>query len=68
MPLEWLERIPLFLKLRDYTLYGVFHKKMDLANGHEQENKLVAGIRERLIKDEPIVDLNYQEIWETSEY
>ncbi|HSO57672.1 MAG TPA: phosphotransferase [Paenisporosarcina sp.] len=64
MPLEWLEHIPLFLKLRDYTLYGVFHKKMDLAIGHEQENKLVAGIRERLIKNEPMVDLNYREIWE----
>ena len=63
MTLEWLERLPLFLKLRDYTLYGVFHKKIDLSNGHEQENKLVAGIRERLIMDEPIVNLNYQEIW-----
>jgi Ser/Thr protein kinase RdoA (MazF antagonist) len=63
MNLEWLERLPLFLKLRDYTLYGVFHKKMDLSIGHEQENKLVAGIRERLIRNEPMVDLNYREIW-----
>ena len=63
IPLEWIERLPLFLKMRDYTLYGVFHKKVDLAN-NERENELVAGIRKRLIKDEPIVDLDYRAIWE----
>lgn len=64
IPREWIERLPLFLKLRDYTLYGVFHKKMDLTNGHERENQLVAEIRSRLIKNEPIVDLEFGAIWE----
>lgn len=65
IPLEWIERLPLFLKMRDYTLYGVFHKKVDLAN-NERVNELVVGIRNRLIKDEPIVDLDYRAIWEQS--
>ena len=65
IPLEWIKRLPLFLKMRDYTLYGVFHKKVDLAN-NERENELVAGIRKRLMKDEPIVDLDYRAIWEQS--
>lgn len=60
---EWVERLPMFLKLRDYTLYGVFHKKVDLAN-NEQENQLVTEIRERLVNDEPIVDLDYGSIWD----
>lgn len=64
LSLEWLERLPLYLKLRDYTLYGVFHKKMDLSVGHEVENQLVAGIRQRLIDEELIVELDYKEIWE----
>ncbi|MDX1807839.1 MAG: hypothetical protein R3267_12500, partial [Paenisporosarcina sp.] len=64
LPLEWLQRLPLYLKLRDYTLYGVFHKKMDLSVGHEVENQLVAGIRKRLIDEELIVELDYKEIWE----
>ncbi|MBW9234169.1 hypothetical protein JQK62_18225, partial [Leptospira santarosai] len=63
--LEWIERLPLFLKMRDYTLYGVFHKKVDLAN-NERENELVAGIRKRLMKDEPIVHMDYRAIWEQS--
>lgn len=61
---EWVERLPMFLKLRDYTLYGVFHKKVDLEN-NEQENQLVNEIRERLLNDEPVVDLNYGAIWES---
>ncbi|MFX3673642.1 MAG: phosphotransferase enzyme family protein [Paenisporosarcina sp.] len=64
---EWVERLPMFLKLRDYTLYGIFNKKVDLsAKEHEIENQLVAEIRERLIKNEPIVDLDYGAIWEQS--
>ncbi|MET1014132.1 MAG: phosphotransferase [Paenisporosarcina sp.] len=63
LPLEWLERLPLYLKLRDYTLYGVFHKKVDLAN-NEAENQLVAGIRKRIMNEELIVELDYKAIWE----
>ncbi|PPA70915.1 phosphotransferase enzyme family protein [Jeotgalibacillus proteolyticus] len=61
---EWVEQLPLFLKLRDYALYGVFHKKVDLENGNERERELVREIRGRLLQNELIVDLNYKEIFQ----
>lgn len=66
IPREWVERLPMFLKMRDYTLYGVFHKNVDLENGNEREKELVAEIRKRLINNEPIVDMDYGTIWEQS--
>lgn len=58
-PLEkaWLERIPLYLTLRDLTLYAVFHQKVDF----EKEPEiipLVEALRNRLLVNEPIVDLD----------
>jgi amicoumacin kinase len=61
---EWVERIPHFLLLRDLTLYSVFHKKWDLENLSEVEESLLSQIRDRLLHDEPIVDLDYGEIFE----
>lgn len=66
IPREWIERLPMFLKMRDYTLYGVFHKKVDLENDNEREKELVAEIRKHLMNNEPIVDMDYGEIWEQS--
>ncbi|NIK76530.1 Ser/Thr protein kinase RdoA (MazF antagonist) [Paenibacillus castaneae] len=64
---EWVERLPMFLNLRDYTLYGVINKKFDLsAKENKIEKQLAAEIRERLIQNEPIVDLDYGAIWEQS--
>ncbi|MFI8686956.1 phosphotransferase enzyme family protein [Rossellomorea sp. NPDC077527] len=59
---EWVKRIPHFLLLRDLTLYTVFHKKWDLTNMSEGEESLLSQIRERLHKDEPIVELDYGKI------
>lgn len=61
---EWVERIPHFLLLRDLTLYSVFHKKWDIENLTEVETSLLSQIRNRLLHDEPIVDLDYGEIIE----
>ncbi|MFC7784960.1 phosphotransferase enzyme family protein [Rossellomorea sp. GCM10028870] len=61
---EWVDRIPHFLLLRDLTLYSVFHKKWDLENLSEVEESLLSEIRDRLLHDEPIVDLHYSEILE----
>ncbi len=60
---EWIERLPMFLKMRDYTLYGVFHKQVDLEKASERERALVKSLRERLISGEPIVELDYAEIF-----
>ncbi|TFE00766.1 phosphotransferase enzyme family protein [Jeotgalibacillus sp. R-1-5s-1] len=59
---EWIERLPLFLKLRDYTLYGVLHKKVDIEHAGERERALVTSLRDRLMRNELIVELDYQEI------
>ncbi|MGM0852112.1 MAG: phosphotransferase enzyme family protein [Bacillota bacterium] len=61
---EWVVQIPHFLLLRDLTLYSVFHKKWDIENLSVVEESLLSQIRDRLIHDEPIVDLDYGEIFE----
>ncbi|WP_409253223.1 phosphotransferase enzyme family protein [Bacillus sp. SCS-153A] len=58
----WIKRIPLFLKLRDITLYSVFHKKFDMSSLSEWEAGAVKGIRTRLLKNEPMVSLDYENI------
>lgn len=54
---EWLERLPLYLTLRDLTLYAVFHKKVDF----EKEPNLVPLVEqlgERLRVNEPIAEID----------
>jgi amicoumacin kinase len=59
---DWIPRLPSFLLLRDFTLYSVFHKKWDLTNLSEAEESLLTGLKDRLLNDEPIVNLDYQAI------
>ncbi|MGM0846289.1 MAG: phosphotransferase enzyme family protein [Bacillota bacterium] len=59
---EWIKRIPLFLRLRDIVLYTVFHKKFDMNNLSEGEAGAIASIRERLVNNELIVELDYERI------
>jgi len=57
----WLREIPFFLKLRDITLYTVFHKKFD-KNNLERYAKLLDGIRTRIEREVPIAVLDsYQD-------
>ncbi|MGG0845272.1 phosphotransferase enzyme family protein [Peribacillus simplex] len=49
------EAIPLFLKLRDLTLYNFFHKKYDLNSGDSQLYKTVQKIERRIMESRPIV-------------
>ncbi len=51
----WIDKMPYFLKLRDLTLYTVFHKKLDMKNINDNYKKLLNDIRERIIKGETIV-------------
>ncbi|MFD2922988.1 phosphotransferase enzyme family protein [Halobacillus naozhouensis] len=60
----WISRLPLFLRLRDYTLYTVFHKKFDVKKLADGEKQLVAQIRTQLLNEEPMVELDYQDILE----
>ena len=59
---EWIKQIPLFLKLRDFELYSVFHKKFDLQNMNDREKEVLQQLKERLLHNEPIVQLDYENI------
>jgi amicoumacin kinase len=58
----WIKKIPLFMELRDLTLYSVFHEKWDIENLSEEEGRLLSQIRDRLVRKESIVELDYQRI------
>ncbi|GHH98919.1 phosphotransferase enzyme family protein [Neobacillus kokaensis] len=58
----WLKQLPLFFKLRDLTLYSVFHKKEDLSKANDRLLKLVSDIRYRLLLDEAIVEIDVEYI------
>ncbi|WP_299089633.1 phosphotransferase [uncultured Metabacillus sp.] len=49
------ETIPLFLKLRDLTLYSFFYKKLDLKRADPQLIKTVQNIERRIIENRAIV-------------
>jgi Ser/Thr protein kinase RdoA (MazF antagonist) len=57
LPENLLSQIPLFLKLRDITLFAVFHKKIAPEDRSERIIYLLAEIKERILKQEPIVHL-----------
>jgi Ser/Thr protein kinase RdoA (MazF antagonist) len=54
----WYEEIPYFLRLRDLTLYSVFHKKLDV-NELKEYQKLLSEIRDRIIRGIPVVNISY---------
>ncbi len=60
--LVWLKRIPLFLKLRDFTLYTVFHKKWDVENLDENQKQLLGQIRRRLVHNEPLIEFDFEKL------
>lgn len=52
----WLEQIPYFLRLRDITIYSVFHKKYDLSNPSQSLSKLLKRLKDRIEKKITILD------------
>ncbi|MFB5662603.1 phosphotransferase enzyme family protein [Alteribacillus sp. HJP-4] len=59
---DFIKKIPLFLRLRDYDLYAVFHKKWDVATLGEKEQQLLARIRNRLVTGELVAEINYDRL------
>jgi amicoumacin kinase len=53
---SWYETLPLFMRLRDVTLYAVLLKKFD-GDLPEREGKLVSALYKRIIAKKPIVEL-----------
>ncbi|MFD6443050.1 phosphotransferase enzyme family protein, partial [Peribacillus sp. NPDC060186] len=57
------ETIPLFLKLRDLTLYNFFYKKYDMKNADSQLSKTVQKIERRIIEGRTIVHFDSNMIY-----
>ncbi|MUK87927.1 phosphotransferase [Ornithinibacillus sp. L9] len=57
-PKQWKEQLPLFLRLRDMTLYSVLYKKIPLEERNEEINKLLEEIKKRIESNEAIVDIH----------
>lgn len=56
----WIKQLPLFFKLRDLTLYSVFHQKEDFSKASERLLNLVRDIKNRILLDEAIADINFE--------
>jgi amicoumacin kinase len=57
LPENWKEHLPLFLRLRDITLYSVLHKKIAPEDRDEELKQLLVGIEKRILHNESIVKL-----------
>ncbi len=57
LPDEWKKQVSLFLRLRDVTLYTVFHKKIAPADRSERVKSLLKEIRARIERKMPLVEL-----------
>ncbi|MBY0120912.1 phosphotransferase [Bacillus sp. S/N-304-OC-R1] len=58
LPQNWEQQLPLFLMLRDITLYSVLNKKIDPADLTEWEKGMLKEIRLRINQKKSIVNLN----------
>jgi amicoumacin kinase len=58
-----IETIPLFLKLRDLTLYSFFYKKYDLKNKDQRLHKIVEKIEHRIKENRPIANFTLEDIY-----
>ncbi|WP_167553220.1 phosphotransferase enzyme family protein [Evansella clarkii] len=63
LPLEEIEKISLFLKLRDCDLYGILHHEWEPEDLTEQRKKVLQNIRERIVNESPVVNLPYDKIY-----
>lgn len=55
------QTIPLFLKLRDITLYSFFHKKFEKDKMDDQLKQIVQSTEDRIYHNRPIIQLDFNE-------
>jgi Ser/Thr protein kinase RdoA (MazF antagonist) len=56
---QWLEQIPLFLRLREIDLYMLIHRSMDLSNLDPWCDSFMTRRREKILNHQPFCDINY---------
>ena len=55
----WLNQLPIFMKLREMFLYGVFHKKWDLDSLTEEQQKMLDAYRFNIENDVRPLDIRF---------
>jgi Ser/Thr protein kinase RdoA (MazF antagonist) len=63
---EWLDRVGLFLELRDLSLYIVLHKKISPEELTENTRLWMGQIKERIMAGKPIVGLDFRKLVSTA--
>lgn len=63
LPVEEIEKIHLFLRLRDCDLYGILHHEWEPEDLTEQRKEVLQKIRERIVRESPVVNLPYDKIY-----
>lgn len=59
LPKDWELQLPLFLMLRDITLYSVLNKKVAPADRTDRVNRMLAEIKLRINQKKSIVNINF---------
>ncbi len=56
---EWMEMLPMFLKMREIDLYGIIHRSMDVDNLEDDwDIRYMTGRKEKIEGDVPYLDLD----------
>jgi Ser/Thr protein kinase RdoA (MazF antagonist) len=56
---SWLDRLPLFMKLRQLCLYTFFHKKWDFSDLQEWQQKMVQEFKTNIENDLPCLEIDF---------
>ncbi|MBT2572541.1 phosphotransferase enzyme family protein [Bacillus sp. ISL-51] len=56
---SWLEKIPVFLRLRHMLIYGLLHQAFDLDSLGDEERRMLEGFRNDIEKQTPITEFNF---------
>jgi Ser/Thr protein kinase RdoA (MazF antagonist) len=62
LPTDLFKQLPLFLRLRDITLYSVLEKKIPLEERNENTVNMMDKIRNRILSNRAIIDFSEDEI------
>ncbi|HWO96770.1 MAG TPA: phosphotransferase [Bacillus sp. (in: firmicutes)] len=58
----WLEKLPLFLMLRDITFYAALRLKLSDKDVTPRVKEIIAEVKRRIEAEQPVVDIDYRQI------
>lgn len=60
----WLEKLPLFLMLRDITFYSALRLKLSDKDLTPRVKEMIAEVKGRIEAERPVVDIDYRQIYQ----